>query len=162
MHAWAQVRHRHDSGAHASRYVFPGMPEKRVGSGTKTVGVCAVVVRLRASCAAWPARLCRASILPPPAPRGCSGLRLPPASPRHGGGSIGRLRDLHGRDRASARRHVWKAETARRTGPRIVQPGTLRASIPYGVSRAVACDQEYLSAVSAAVAPSVMIYVSCL
>jgi hypothetical protein len=54
MHAWAQVRHRHDSGAHASRYVyvrffahsldpfltavrrFPGMPEKRVGSGTKT------------------------------------------------------------------------------------------------------------------------------
>jgi hypothetical protein len=68
-------------------------------------------------------------ISPARAARGCSGLRLPPASPRHGGGSIGRLRDLHGRDRASARRHVWKAETARRTGPRIVQPGTLRASI---------------------------------
>ena len=26
-------------------------------------------------------------------------------------------------------RHVWKTETARRKGPRIVQPGALRASI---------------------------------
>ena len=63
------------------------------------------------------------------AARGFAGVRLPPATPRHGGGPAGRLRDLHGCYRASSRRHIRKATTARRTGPRIVQSGALRASI---------------------------------
>ena len=60
---------------------------------------------------------------------GFSGVRLPPAAPRHGGGPTGRLRDLHGGDRASARRYVRKAKAARRTGARIVQSGALCAFI---------------------------------
>jgi len=133
-----------------------------ISVGSNSMGVCAVVIRMRASRAAWPTSLDRTGVLPSP-PRalpfsffspdlrltclvlsftsfhlmmapvhaacGFAGVRLPPAAPRHGGGSAGRLRDLHGRDRASARRHVRKAEAARRTGSRIVQSGALRASI---------------------------------
>ena len=63
------------------------------------------------------------------AARGFAGLRLPPPASGHGGGPTGRLRDLHGCDRASAGRHVGKAEAARRTGARIVQSGALRTSL---------------------------------
>ena len=73
----------------------------------------------------------RLTLFCPPTNAACgfAGIRLSPAAPRYRSRPAGRLRDLHGRDRASARGHVRQAEAARRTDARIVQSGALRTSI---------------------------------